>query len=207
MVEILSSYTRTSAPGAPFPVAEGRVQLKNEEESFDDALITALIKAAGEMAEKRTGRAFMQSTWTCKLSDWKYDCNDLFHLYPAPLVSVTSIQYYRASDNTIQTLSTDDYRVHTSTEGPGFIEYLDDLPDLYDRVDAIVITFVAGYGASGANTEAQQAALPPDVVAWMKLQLATLYEYRSVYEKAGSGGLGLANIQTYADTLIYPYII
>jgi len=203
--EVVSSFKRTVNPGLPYTLAEARAQLKNEEETYDDALVTTLIKASNRMAEQRTGCAFMQSTWECVLSEWSHDCNDVFKLYPGPLVKVSSIQYYPSGGGAITTLATSKYRVHTNPV-PGYIEYIDDLPDVDDRQDAVKITFVAGYGADGDNEATQQTALAaavPDVIDWMKVQLATLYSYR----EALVAGKSVANISTFMDMMIYPYII
>lgn len=201
----ISSFKRTVAPGLPFTVASGRMQMKNEDENYDDSLIELLIAAAAQMAEARTGRAFMQSTWVWKGNNWQYDSNDIFKLYPGPLVSISQIQYYPADGGAIQTLNTSLYRAHTSPV-PGYVEFLDDLPDVDDRADAVQITFVAGYGANGNTAAQQQTALEdeiPDVLNWMKMQMTTLYEYRQTLLNGGQ----VANISTFADSLIYPYVI
>lgn len=208
---IASSYRRTSAPGMPFTLSEARVQLKNEEETYDDALVTALVKAAGEMAENKTNRAFMQSTWQWTGEDFPpSDCYGFFKLMPGPLVSVTSIKYYPSDGGAQVTMvAGTDYEVDNRNV-PGRIRFLENLPDADDRYDAVEIVFVAGYATAQGEGESadafltrQQAALPPDVVAWMKAQLATLYEYRQQLV----AGKTVANISTYMDTLIYPYII
>jgi uncharacterized phiE125 gp8 family phage protein len=201
---IASSYKRTSAPGLPFTVADARYQLKNEEENYDDTLIESLAKAAGELAENKTGRAFMQSTWKFLADD--FPCSDRYGfvtLRPGPLVSVTSIKYYPADGGAQVTMAAGtDYEVDTNNT-PGRVRFLESLPGVAERYDAVEIIFVAGYGAAAAEVTAQQAAIPPDVVAWMKLQMTTLYEYRQLY----LNGQSLANINTFADSLIYPYII
>jgi uncharacterized phiE125 gp8 family phage protein len=204
---IASSYKRTTSPGMPYTLAEARVQLKNEDLSADDALVNALVKASGEIAENKTGRAFMQSTWLFTCDDFPpSDCYGYFKLMHGPLVSVTSVKYYPA-DGSAQVTMVDgtDYEVDTRSI-PGRIRFLNNLPSVDDRFDALEIVFVAGYGASGNNEATQQSALAaaaPDVIAWMKLQLTTLYEFRQLYVP----GQSLGNIKTFADTLIYPYII
>lgn len=192
----------------PFTLSEARAQLKNEEETYDDALVTVLIKASLELAENKTNRAFMQSTWEWTGEDFPpSDCNGFFKLMPGPLVSVTSIKYYPSDggDQVTMTAGTD-YEVDNRNI-PGRIRFLENLPGVDDRFDAVEIVFVAGLTtADPTSTELQQAKLgaeAPDVVAWMKLQLATLYEFRQVLMQ----GQSVANISTYTDNLIYPYII
>lgn len=195
----------------PFPLADARVHLKNEEESYDDALITALVKAAGELAENKTGRAFMQSTWLW--TGINFPCADrdgFFRLYPGPLVSVASIKYYPSDGGAqITMVAGTDYEVD-SRSTPGRVRFLESLPGVDDRFDAVEIVFTAGYATAQGVGESdadfltrQQAAIPPDVVAWMKLQLTNLYEHRQTIVQ----GQPIYHLNTFTDSLIYPYII
>jgi uncharacterized phiE125 gp8 family phage protein len=206
-----SSFKRTSAAGMPFSLENARIQLKNEEENYDDALITALVKAAGELAENKTNRAFMQSTWLW--TGFDFPCADytgFFKLYPGPLVGVTSVKYYAKDEDTQTTMTVGtDYEVDTRSM-PGRIRFLGSLPSVEDRFDAVEIVFTAGYGTVIGEEETaedfivrQQAALPPDAVAWMKMQLTNLYEFRQTIIQ----GQTISHLNTFADNLIYPYII
>jgi uncharacterized phiE125 gp8 family phage protein len=198
---------RTSSLLMPYTRADARVQLKNEEDSFDDSLIDALVKASAELAENKTNRSFMQATY-----EWKgqffpaCDIEGYVTLRPGPLVGVTSVKYY-ADGSASQTTMTPgtDYEVDTNST-PGRIRFLNSLPDVDDRTDAVEIIFVSGYGAAAANEATQQTALAnavPGVVAWMKIQLATLYKHR----EAIVAGQSVAHLNTFVDNLIYPYIL
>lgn len=187
----------------PFTLAEARVQLKQEEVSFDDALVTSLVKAAGKLAENKTNRSFMQSAWLWSGANFPdCDLNGFFTLRPGPLVSVASVKYYPADGGAqvVMVVGTD-YEVDTRST-PGKIRFLT-VPSVDDRIDAVEIVFTAGYGAAGANEAAQQAVMPADAVAWMKLQLGTLYKFRETHVQ----GQPLYNINTFCDGLIYPYIL
>lgn len=190
----------------PFSLEDAREQLKNEEESSDDALITALVLAAGDLAEDKTNRAFMQSTWRFIAEDFP-EANKLGFvvLRPGPLVSVSSVKYYPSAGGARVTMvEGTDYEVDTNNT-PGRIRFLNSLPAVADRYDAVEIIFVAGYGSSGDSEEEQQAALAdecPKAIAWMKLQLGTLYAVRQEI-LAGQ----VTNVRTFTDSLIYPYII
>ncbi len=85
-----------------------------------------------------------------------------------PLISITSITYYDSS-NVQQTLSSSNYIVELSTEGFGRITWASTatIPAVYDRPDAIAITFTTGY----ANAD----AVPPGAMAGMKLRLTELW--------------------------------
>jgi uncharacterized phiE125 gp8 family phage protein len=195
----------------PFSLSEARAQLKNEEETYDDALVNALVKAAGELAENKTNRAFMQSTWQWTGEDFPpSDCHGFFKLMPGPLVSVTSVKYYPADGSAQVTMTAGtDYEVDNRST-PGRLRFLESLPSVDDRFDAVEIEFIAGYATAQGEEEEdvafvtrQQAAIPTDVVAWMKMQMANLYVFRHTLLQ----GQSVVNINTYADNLIYPYII
>jgi uncharacterized phiE125 gp8 family phage protein len=179
-------------------LAEAKAQVKMEDDTVDDTLIEAALKAADQLAQDKTGRAFMQSTWEYVADSW--DCNYEIKLWPAPLVEVVSVKYYDET-NTEQTLSTSDYQVDSRSK-PGRV-LLKTTPSLYDRFDAITIEFVAGYGVADAEAEAQRALVPDPIKSWVKLNIATLYENRQLY----SDTVNLANILTYSDQLIFPYIL
>jgi uncharacterized phiE125 gp8 family phage protein len=180
--------------------------LQNEEEIYDDSLIVALVKASGEIAENKTNRAFMQSTWLFTSNAFpETDCDGWFKLkgqLRGPLVSVTSIKYYPSDGGAQVTMPTDDYEVD-NRHVPGRIRFIEALPSIDDRFDAVEIVFVLGSGIAGADESAQQAALPPDAVSWMKLQLGTLYKHRETIVE----GKTVAHLTTFIDNLIYPYIL
>jgi uncharacterized phiE125 gp8 family phage protein len=193
------NYNRTVPPEAMIGISEAKGHLK-QDSSYEDTQIIAMIKAAGQMAENKTSRAFMQSTWLMTTSDWPdTDLNGFFKLMPAPLISITTVKYY--INNVLTTLSSTLYQVDQYAI-PGRVKILAP-PSVDDRPDAIQITFLAGYGASGDDVTTQQQAVPDDVKAWVKLNMATLYEYRQTIIPGQLQG----NISTFADGLIYPYIL
>lgn len=72
----------------------------------------------------------------------------------APVQSITSIAYLDTSGNS-QTLATSVYGVDTARK-PATI-YLKEgqsWPDVYDQWDSVTITYVAGYGSTGADVPA-----------------------------------------------------
>tara|TARA_R100001594_G_scaffold132499_1_gene172733 strand:+ start:7310 stop:7978 length:669 start_codon:yes stop_codon:yes gene_type:complete len=91
--------------------------------------------------------------------------------YP-PLSRITTIQYYDTS-NVQQTLSASDYNVFTFTNQKGFAEITKDidLPDVYDRADAIEINFTAGFGTTGSD-------VPDAIKQAILLIVGHLYEKR-----------------------------
>lgn len=138
----------------------------------------------------------MQATWNLVLSDWcLVNSSEYLELPVAPLVKVNSIQYYD-SNNALQTLATSEYRIDAFSE-PGRVQLFGTLPDVYDRSDAIIIEYVAGYGADGASAAAQQAAVPEDWKEVVKLLLADFYEYRGE-----NSNISIAKVSKTVDILL-----
>ncbi len=137
-------------------------------------LAQGYIAAAREFIEGQTGRAFLAQTIKRTFKtfvDLSDDCHGrLTYLNRTPVTAVTSVKYYDESD-VQQTLATTVYGVVTSAE-PGFI-YLksgQSWPAIYDRPDAVEITFTAG--ASSAS------AVPPTLRHAIALLASHLYEHR-----------------------------
>lgn len=119
--------------------------------SDDDAKIAALISAATEDTQSFLWRQLCTATFTLTLD--RFPWSDYIDLPRPPLQSVTHVKYYDLSNN-LQTLSSSDYEVDTSTE-PGriYIDRSTGWPSVYDRRNAVEIRFVAGYGAASAVPE------------------------------------------------------
>ena len=163
------SLVVTSAPTAyPVTVAEAKSHVRIET-SDDDTLVDAMLAAATAMAEAQTGLALITQTLALHLDEWP--CDGVIYVPRAPLASVTSI-VYRATDGTQTTLSASEYQTVTSSQ-PGRIApaYGYDWPALRGTLDDVVITFVAGFGASGSS-------VPADIRHAILLIFAELYENR-----------------------------
>jgi uncharacterized phiE125 gp8 family phage protein len=137
-------YIRTAATTLPVSVADARQHLRITHSNHDQ-LIEDLIWGAVKSFEKRANVCLSSQEWKAflpKFSDeivmWKY-----------PITSIDSIRYYDG-DNAIQTLSTSLYwhnvntGSNTSSPRPTVI-FIDDTKDTYDREDAVIISFTAGY--------------------------------------------------------------
>ena len=162
--------TRTVAPASlVVSVAEVKSALRVEHNE-DDALIEQLIAAAAEYAGAPngvTGMALITQTWA--LSVRGFDRDGRLELPITPVQSVESIQYYDR-DNVLQTLDVADFYLY-STEDWAYIEQRTGfLPGLFDRRDALTVTFVAGFGES--------EAIPENIRLGIKLTAAHWYENR-----------------------------
>lgn len=122
----------------------------------DDPSILALIKAATIYGQKYTKRQFVTSTWEYRLD--RFPCYEI-ELPTPPLSSVTFVKYYDTG-GTLQTLSSTLYTVDTYKE-PGVIYpgYSLTWPTTQDIENAVVVRFVAGYGAASAVPETIKTAL------------------------------------------------
>lgn len=154
--------------------------------SDDDGLIGGLIQAVTSYLDNKsgiTGRALVTQTWRQDFYGWPNSYNGLYipissnaYDYPwqqswqpyageyglrlplEPVQSVTSVQYYDAS-NVLQTVDASKYALYTDELGP-FVRMDPKVfawPAVAVRPDAVKVTFVAGDAA--ANPAIKQAAL------------------------------------------------
>lgn len=109
----------------------------------EDDYLVALLRAATELVERETNRAFLSQTW--QLTRTCFPASSRVELPRSPLQSVSSITYYDADGNS-QTFASSNYHVDTVRE-PGVV-WLDedsDWPDTDDRPDAVTVNYVAGW--------------------------------------------------------------
>jgi uncharacterized phiE125 gp8 family phage protein len=146
-------------------VEEAKRHLRRMDGEADD-LIGELIPVAREFCERYTNRTLRTAvTRTVKFPSW---WGTDYRLPFPPLLGVTSVTYYDAS-NVSQTLAASNYAVELSGDGGGRIIWGTSatIPSVYDREDAITVTYTAGY-ASAANC-------PRVAIQAMKLKLTELF--------------------------------
>jgi len=118
-----------------------------------DPHLTSLLISAREYGETFTHRAFITQTWDDKRDG--FPCEDNFLELPlAPLISLTSVTYVDPAGVT-QTLSASLYTVDApvgpkARPGRVVLAYGQVWPSTRDVVNAVVVRFVAGYGAAAA---------------------------------------------------------
>jgi uncharacterized phiE125 gp8 family phage protein len=136
----------------------------------DDSLIESLIKAARRSAEVFQGRSYLSQTWKLYLDT--FPCEKYIYLPFPPLQSVTSISYIDGNGD-VQTLATSRYQVDAKSQPgrvilePGYAWPATET----DRVNAVIITFVAGYGATSAS-------VPENIRHAVRLILGDMYTQR-----------------------------
>lgn len=122
-----------------------------------NTLISDLIYGAAKQFEKRANVCL-------SLQRWRAFCDkgyEEIELWKYPITSIDLIQYYNDS-NVITTLSTDDYFSNVDSGSNGYIArpvvvVVEDVPSTYERDDAFIITFTAGY--SKIDYDVKQALL------------------------------------------------
>lgn len=181
------NYTLVTAPATePLTLAEAKLHLRVDTD-VEDSLITALITAARQKVEDDTWRTLITQTW--KLSLDKDEVKTFMGLTKSPTQSISHIKYFDL--NVVQqTLSTGSYQSNLLNE-PAIIQ-LSSIPQMADRMNAMEIQFVCGYGVAASVPEALKVA--------MKYLIGHWYEHR----ESVSVGNFTEVPQTY-EALIMPY--
>lgn len=150
------------------PVTEDEAKLHLRVDATDeDTPIARMIVTARQEAENLTRRALITQTLELGLSHWP----ECIKLPRPPLVSVTSIKYVDTA-GTLQTLDAADYLVDDYNEPARIIPaYGKVWPLIRHQPNAIVVRYVAGYGAA--------SDVPAAIKNWMLLKIGTMYKMRS----------------------------
>jgi uncharacterized phiE125 gp8 family phage protein len=166
----------------PITVDELKAQVRTSS-TAEDSLLAIYIAAARQAAEGELGRVLIDQTWRLKLDQFggldSNGCAISEIRIPKPTVrSITSVTYIDA-DGDSQTLASDQY-VLDSLVSPGWLYPADGVewPETDDVLNAVTITFVAGYGATAAT-------VPAPIRAWILLTAAFLYSHREFMSADG----------------------
>lgn len=164
---------RTSDPATDLvSLTEAKAQLRVDH-TDEDTYITALVSTATAAVEEMSGLALITQTWSLSQNG----AVDRVYLPTTPVQSIDSITYYDR-DEVQQTGTVANFHLFSDIYR-AWVEPKDnqDWPDVFDRPDALTISFVAGYGAaSDVPSELKQATL---------MLLTHWYDQRaSVTEKA-----------------------
>ena len=157
------SLTQTAAPTVePISLDEAKTFCRIDHDEEDDD-IRALITSARMTCESFNGRQFCTATWALRLDSFPTDTEGLIELLP-PVQSVTSIAYIDP-DGVAQTLSASLYSLDIYSE-PARLRpaYGQSWPATRDVMNAVTVTFVAGYGAAADVPEPKRLAVRRAVV-------------------------------------------
>lgn len=175
-------------PPAMEPVSRNDVKLRSRiTDSSQDDSIDRYIVSARRYVENRLERQLIQATWKQSFDRFPSPCDrtrdkDLRRpsfsdpsrvlvLDRPPLISVTSIQYYDSA-GVLQTWDASNYVVDNFSE-PGRIQLADGSmwPVTAYRLNAVQVTYVAGYGADSSN-------VPDDIKHAIEMLASHYYENR-----------------------------
>lgn len=172
----------TGPSAEPISLTELKAHVRTSGSS-EDTVLAIYIAAARRKAEGILGRALINQTWRLKLDAFggtDSDGNSIEEIKIAkPTVqSITSVAYIDA-DGDSQTLSSSAYSLDNSTL-PGWLYPADgyEWPETDDVLNAVTITFVAGYGATSAS-------VPDDIRAWLLMTAGFLYSHREAMDAEG----------------------
>ena len=165
------SIEQTVAPTEePVTLAVAKNYLK-QTTTTDDALITSMIKAARQAAEKEASKAFVTQTFAMYLDTFP-SYNQPIWLINAPVQSITSITHEDAAGAT-QTWSSSLYQLDNKQD-PARLQpaYNQQYPDHRVNQNSITITYVSGYGAA--------SAVPEGYVTAILMMVKHMYDNRTI---------------------------
>ena len=145
--------TTTAATFDAITLTDARLQVREPSNiTIEDGLILSYIKSAGQTLEGKTNRVIGTSTFVGWLDNWPLnDYGDsMITINKNPVTAITSVEYYNEA-NILTTLASSTYSVDTVGK-PARI-WLTSTPDIKERVNAIKITFVAGYASPSVIDE------------------------------------------------------
>jgi len=137
--------------------------------SADDTEIAAMITAARQKAENYCNNTFITTVWDMDLDE--FPSGSCLLIPRPPLQSITSITYYDTDDSQ-QTWSSANYQVDAKRR-PGRVMPVSTAtwPSTFDRLNAVTIKYVAGYGDSDTD-------VPPAIASAIKLMVDDMYNNR-----------------------------
>lgn len=137
----------TGPASEPVTLSEAKAHLRVDG-TDEDTLISSLIVAARQYAERYMRRALINQTW-------RYDADafeDRIQLWPSPVSSISSVTYVDATGSTV-TVSGSDYQADLAAEPailtPSYAAAVWPIPRA-SSLGSVRVTFVAGYGASAS---------------------------------------------------------
>lgn len=152
--------------------------------SSEDALITHLIYTATNYFELITGRDLINKTYKCYLNNFPgynsgygavtylgYNNSCGIRILKSKLQSITNIKYY--IDGVLATVDPVKYYITDENDYAAIYLVNDQVwpTDADQRMQAVVITFIAGYGATAAD-------IPYDIKQALLQYITYLYENR-----------------------------
>ena len=137
----------------PVTVSELKTYARIDSATFD-TMLGGYITACRQAIEKHTGRTLISTTYELYLDEFPAYNGESVLPYP-PVQSISSIYYNQESDGVLTLLAASKYQTDLVSLYPRIIPaYDEDWPDTRDMMNAVKVTYVAGYGAAAANVPA-----------------------------------------------------
>ena len=181
-------YMLAAPATEPLTLVEAKRWLRVDH-ADDDALIGALIKAARERIEGRTGRAILAQSWRIVLDRWPAEARVTLPVLPT--ISVTAVRLLDEA-GTPSVLASTLYALESGAEPP--VLAVRSPPNPGRARNGIEIDIVAGYGAAPSDC-------PEPLRQAMRLLIVAAYEARGP-ERAGERR---PEVIKEVDRLIAPY--
>lgn len=178
------SYTVTDDTAVSLvTLTEAKAQLRVTH-THEDTEITAYIAVAITMAEDYLSRAIHKKNVVAITNRFI----DGLQLQRTPVLEAIVVKYYDVNDS-LQTLDASKYIIRYNSGEPE-IHYKDTslLPSVYDRIDAVQITYNIGY-----NTATD---VPVPIKQYVLLKITQMYENRTDTVQRYS---------TFGESLLRPY--
>lgn len=179
----------------------------------DDAMLERHITTARQHVESMTRRALVQQTVRLSMGAFPVSCDYAtvswrrrevvrkILLHRPPIIRVESVSYFDG-DNALQTLDAADY--YTTDEQVPELRFASafSAPTIYDRPDAVRVTYVAGYAPEGSPPVTQdeyRASVP------MPLRDAILAGVQLLYDDLAAADAD--KLERMREALVQPYRI
>lgn len=158
----------TAATSNALTTAEAKTHLRVDyADTTENTYIDSIIVAAQRLVENYTSRVLNDTTYAYILTS--FPVNGIVLPF-SPVKSITHVKYYD-SDNSQQTLSTDDY-MYSIYENPTTLYWIDGTPETYEnRFDAVTVQFVLGYTSP--------ATIEDDLKEAISLLVKDMYDNRT----------------------------
>lgn len=164
--------TVTTAPTSePVTLAEAKNHLLVASSTTDDDVyITSLIAMARRYVEQKTKLRLITQTLTMTMDDFPRCGDRIIHFPVGPVQSISSISYYD-ENGASQTLSSSLYETDVASRYARIGEVDgESWPDTKNKLNAVSVVFVAGFGAA--------SAVPQDLKGAMLLLIGHWFENR-----------------------------
>ena len=174
---------QSAAPATePVTLEEAKLHLRVDHTDDETLIENIIIPAASRYCEAYTARQFVTGTFVLTMDAFP----DVFYMPKPSLLTVTSITYLDSAGDS-QPLSTDVYTVDIArVKGRIVRAFAQVWPVTQAAINAVTVTFTAGFGAAGAVPDQAKSAI--------LMYCSDLYEHRSSGTEFTTSGRGVGQV-------------